>query len=541
MYSSLNESALSNLRSSSNKLNSRSTRNSSGHAKKTASQRPRLLLNTTPLYHRLSPGTSTAKTADRRFVNISPTSNVFLSTISNTLQGQKRTLRTACSRQPRRVARNRKNSEITLLSGDKLISPNNQDDSGVFPSWLIDRQDFQATRAPSHSVADIPKVVSIFPAYFRSDVEKEALFNWVHTVKFFSMIPNTIIKDICDRLTRHDYEKGSYIINKGDIGDCCFIIFQGKVGIILDHDNINSVTGPGEVLGEHALDTEKPRSADARCLESVIAFKLKKIDYDSILISFKKLEKHENTKFLMGAKFFEFWSFNKNQNLSNYLIQKNYAAGEVLFDIGSESNTFYIIKSGEVLIQTYVKIHEKNRWPTGSSNWKVREINKKYLFSISNLKAGMFFGEHGIIHQTERVVRATCISKVVTLNINKDEFFDLFSAKDIENLQDYSTIKIPSEKELEEKLMEELRNKKIINQALIDAMEINFKNPEGRESLLDPKTKKLRNWIMCRKRRNLVCTNEIKKRIVSENNCIVKLDSISELNSYNKSEKSHKS
>ena len=93
-------------------------------------------------------------------------------------------------------------------------------------------------------------------------------------------------------------------MKKGEIGDCCFIVHSGKAGICLEHGLINSVINAGEVIGEHALDTEKPRSADVICLETLIAFKLTKIDYDSILINFKKLEKHENTKFLMKIPYF---------------------------------------------------------------------------------------------------------------------------------------------------------------------------------------------------------------------------------------------
>ena len=196
----------------------------------------------------------------------------------------------------------RKEKDSTFLSAKpKPLELN----LNVFPNWLTERLDFQTSLQTSESPIDISKVASIFPAYYRSDTEKEALFNWVNSTKFFSKIPSSITKEICDRLTRHDFEIGDQVIKKGEIGDCCYIIYKGKAGIFFDSEIPNSVICAGEVIGEHALDTEKPRSADVKCLEHLITFKLKKIDYDGILINFKKLEKHETTKFLMSVDVFK--------------------------------------------------------------------------------------------------------------------------------------------------------------------------------------------------------------------------------------------
>lgn len=415
----------------------------------------------------------------------------------------------------------------------QIFNTFSSEQGNVFPEWLLSRDDFRAAVRPSNNVIDISKVVSIFPAYFRSDAEKEALYNWVYSVSFFSIVPNTIIKEICDRLTRHDFQVRDFVMKKGEIGDCCFIIFQGKAGICLENDIVNSVVVSGDVLGEHALDTEKPRSANVICIEPLIMFRLKKIDYDSILINFKKLEKHEKTKFLMGIQFFESLSFNKNQHISNFLIEKHYHKGDVLFEVGSESNTFYIIKSGSILIQSYVDIYEKNRWPTGVTNWKVREIHKKYLISIVTLRSGMFFGEYGLIHNNERLIRAVCISEVSTLNLTREDFFDVLSLKDIEEIPKFSYIDLPNEQELERRLLKELSNQKTQEEALNNALEINFSCFEGREPT-DSKSKRLKKWMVCRKSTGMARAHELKKRIVAENNCIVNLNSVSKLKTYTK-------
>ena len=63
-------------------------------------------------------------------------------------------------------------------------------------------------------------------------------------------------------------------------------------------------------------------------------------------------------------------------------------------------------------------------------------------------------------------------------------------------------------------------------------MEVDFNYPDGRESLLDNKTKKLRNWIFDLKKRIKENSTEMKKRVVSQNKKSISIDSIVMLNSF---------
>lgn len=63
-------------------------------------------------------------------------------------------------------------------------------------------------------------------------------------------------------------------------------------------------------------------------------------------------------------------------------------------------------------------------------------------------------------------------------------------------------------------------------------MEVDFNYPDGRESLLDCKTKKLRNWIFDLKKRIKENSTEMKKRVVSQNKKSISIDSIVMLNSF---------
>lgn len=170
-----------------------------------------------------------------------------------------------------------------------------------------------------------------------------------------------IVKDTCDKLSRIDFQTNQCIIRKGDIADCMYIIYKGVVGIYLRESEKVGTRMKKEVIGETALDTNMPRSANVIAEEPTICFVLKKDDYERVILNIKKLERYENTKFLMSMEYFKSWSFLKVHRLSSFMIVKNFQAGQLLYDIGDPSNTFYIIKQGQVELQAYVDLEKQNR------------------------------------------------------------------------------------------------------------------------------------------------------------------------------------
>lgn len=65
-------------------------------------------------------------------------------------------------------------------------------------------------------------------------------------------------------------------------------------------------------------------------------------------------------------------------------------------------------------------------------------------------------------------------------------------------------------------------------------------HPDGRESLLDHKTKKLRGWIFDLKKRMKDKSNNFQKRVMAKNKKIIDVDSIMMLNTYTSETKKNK-
>lgn len=342
-------------------------------------------------------------------------------------------------------------------NNSKTLEAPNQEN--ILPDWLLERPDYQNTVKKLMALDSNIHEIFAIPVGNRTEEEKKALYRWLSSVSFFSKVSADVIRRTCEKLTVQTFKSKEIVIKKGDIGDCMYIIYSGTAEIYLEPGILFNTIETKAVIGEHTLNILKPRTATIIAKEDLVAFKLTKVDNDSILFSIKKFEKQNNAKLLMEIPFFFHWSFLKVQHLSNFLIQKTYEARDVIYDKGDESDTFYIISSGEVKIQAYVELQHINRWPTGSKNWKILEINRKYIVTVSKLKRGNYFGESTLIDQVPRLCRAICKTKTVCLTINKDEFFDIFSVRDLELLQQYSFLSIPNESELEKQLLNEIKEK----------------------------------------------------------------------------------
>lgn len=79
------------------------------------------------------------------------------------------------------------------------------------------------------------------------------------------------------------------VVKEGDIGDFMCIIKKGQVEIFRGSDEIGSkkielsILTDGDVFGEMALISSKPRNASAKTIDDAEIFILKKADFDKFL------------------------------------------------------------------------------------------------------------------------------------------------------------------------------------------------------------------------------------------------------------------
>lgn len=149
-------------------------------------------------------------------------------------------------------------------------------------------------------------------------------------------------------------------MHEGDEGDCLYVIVSGKIGVYVKGVKVGS-SGPKDTVGDFALESKHRRSATLIGDTTVKALILSRKHYESILLNHKKIEKQENTKFLLKTGFFHTRDFVKLQRLIVHTIVKTYTKGTTIYNLNDKSSSFYIIKEGEVEIKAHTDIKQQNR------------------------------------------------------------------------------------------------------------------------------------------------------------------------------------
>lgn len=99
----------------------------------------------------------------------------------------------------------------------------------------------------------------------------------------FSTIPDAVLAHIATIGEDVDVSERETFIRKGEMGDCMYIIRDGKVSV---HDETTKFAelGPGQVVGEMAVLDPEPRSAFVTAVEDTSLLKIGKDAFDSVMV-----------------------------------------------------------------------------------------------------------------------------------------------------------------------------------------------------------------------------------------------------------------
>jgi len=99
----------------------------------------------------------------------------------------------------------------------------------------------------------------------------------------FGNLPEQELIDIANIMEEMELVKDEVIFNKGDFGDCLYIIKSGAVHIH-DKDHRFATLNDGEMFGELSLLDAEPRSASATAASDCWLLKLKQEPFIEVLM-----------------------------------------------------------------------------------------------------------------------------------------------------------------------------------------------------------------------------------------------------------------
>lgn len=90
-----------------------------------------------------------------------------------------------------------------------------------------------------------------------------------------------------EMLAKVSYEQGEIIFMEGDLGEATYLVQSGSVELVKkDSDGFFETIGtrlPGQVFGELALLTDRPRAAGARAAEDCVLIAVERYQLDQKL------------------------------------------------------------------------------------------------------------------------------------------------------------------------------------------------------------------------------------------------------------------
>lgn len=101
-------------------------------------------------------------------------------------------------------------------------------------------------------------------------------------VNLFRAIPHQVLAGVAALLTEQEAEPGERIVEKGELGDCLYVIASGRMRVH-DGDRTFQQLGTHQVFGELSLLDARPRAASVTAVERTRLFRLGQGDFYALL------------------------------------------------------------------------------------------------------------------------------------------------------------------------------------------------------------------------------------------------------------------
>jgi CRP-like cAMP-binding protein len=155
--------------------------------------------------------------------------------------------------------------------------------------WVLYRSDFDdlINRFPAISMA-LSKVLSERLA----DMDRRFSESHLRGVKLLAGLSPSQLEDVSQRLKPVRYRQGETIIQEGASGQEMYFIESGRVRVVRESGSrplLLAELGAGEVFGEMALLTGRPRSASVTALSEVNLWAMSEADFNDLAAAYPNL------------------------------------------------------------------------------------------------------------------------------------------------------------------------------------------------------------------------------------------------------------
>ncbi|MFX0200574.1 MAG: peptidase domain-containing ABC transporter [Candidatus Hodarchaeota archaeon] len=239
------------------------------------------------------------------------------------------------------------------------------------------------------------------------------LLEFIRKISLFSIYTDEELAELMKAAELRSVSAGELIFDQGDPGDRFYIVYSGRIRVVLRNEmqkEVNlGVQTRGDHFGETALITENPRSATARAVEDSVLISIHRDLFNHSIFARPELREYFDkfikctsiNQFLKTCTDLSVASPKDIRELARHLNAEFYKEGDVVFRQGAEPDKFYLIESGKL---------KAVRWED-----KRQEI-------INFLREGDFFGEKALVDETKRSADVICLTDCHLFSLAKEAF-----------------------------------------------------------------------------------------------------------------------
>ncbi len=249
-------------------------------------------------------------------------------------------------------------------------------------------------------------------AYFE-EIRTDRAIQTLERIPLFSYLSAEELSLVRELFTEVTFEKDDVVCRAGDEGDAFYVVRSGALevwGGERGRDLLDTI-GPSGFFGEESLILGEPRAATIKASEPAHLLVLNKEAFDRFFLHnpkavgyLEEVRHRRRAAALERISLFNLISPEELAAVQKDFVEQTFRKGEAVCRAGEESNTFYIVLSGELDV------------------WSSAEPPAR----LARLGTGDFFGELAVILGEKRTATVIASQRTQVLGLPKEAFTRLF-------------------------------------------------------------------------------------------------------------------
>lgn len=239
-------------------------------------------------------------------------------------------------------------------------------------------------------------------SYPKSEASRLLLRATLKKSFMFSALGTTDLEKMVDAFQERKVAVGEAPIRQGDTGDAFYVVESGEFDILINGVGKVATRGPGTSFGEKALLYNCPRAATCQATTEALLWAVDRVTFRHMIANTEESNVSANKSALHVVPLLKSLTEAQFNTLARVVQVVEYKPGDVIIKKGDVGDSFYMVKSGDVVCTGIM-----------AAGKAVPDVP---------LSAGAYFGERALLKDMPRAANVIATSEVTCLVLGREDF-----------------------------------------------------------------------------------------------------------------------